>query len=104
MSASHPPIPTPHGPEQTPNQTPNQQELGEAFAAMHTSGPMLVMGPRVKGGLYGKHPKLDDLEKGDMAFTTDFRRVYTDVAMGVFDAPRDVIDKRFKPFGIVRKA
>ena len=79
-------------------------ENGSGGTDHGTAGPMLVMGPRVKGGLYGKHPGLDDLEQGDMAFTTDFRRVYTDVAMGVFEAPKDVIDKRFRPLGIVRKA
>ena len=30
----------------------------------------------MKGGLYGKHPSLTDLSKGDLKFTTDFRRVY----------------------------
>ena len=58
------------------------------------------MGPRIKGGLYGKHPKLSGLDKGDTAFTTDFRRVYTDVAMHLFDAPKDVLGEGFKPLGL----
>jgi uncharacterized protein (DUF1501 family) len=37
---------------------------------------MFVAGPKVTGGLVGKHPKLDDLTDGDLKFTTDFRSVY----------------------------
>ncbi|MCB9880205.1 MAG: DUF1501 domain-containing protein [Planctomycetes bacterium] len=40
------------------------------------AGPMFVVGSRVKGGLYGRHPSLVDLDKGDLVHTTDFRRVY----------------------------
>lgn len=45
----------------------------------HGSGSCLfVAGPAVKGGLVGKHPSLkpDDLDRGDLKFHTDFRRVY----------------------------
>jgi uncharacterized protein (DUF1501 family) len=41
-----------------------------------TAGPMFVVGSIVKGGLYGEHPSLTDLDDGDLRFTTDFRRVY----------------------------
>ena len=37
---------------------------------------MFVAGPKVTGGLVGKHPKLDDLTDGDLKFNTDFRSVY----------------------------
>ena len=37
---------------------------------------MFVAGPKVVGGVVGKHPKLDDLTDGDLRFHTDFRRVY----------------------------
>jgi hypothetical protein len=37
---------------------------------------MFVAGPKVVGGLVGKHPKLDDLSDGDLKFHTDFRSVY----------------------------
>jgi uncharacterized protein (DUF1501 family) len=40
------------------------------------AGPMFVLGTRVKGGLYGKHPSLADLDEGDLVHTTDFRSVY----------------------------
>jgi uncharacterized protein (DUF1501 family) len=40
------------------------------------AGPMFVVGGRVKGGVYGAHPSLSDLDDGDLKYTTDFRRVY----------------------------
>jgi uncharacterized protein (DUF1501 family) len=41
-----------------------------------TAGPMFVIGPTVNGGLYGKHPTLEELDDGDLIFNTDFRSVY----------------------------
>jgi len=41
-----------------------------------TAAPVIVAGPRVKGGFYGEEPSLDDLDSGDLKFTTDFRSVY----------------------------
>jgi uncharacterized protein (DUF1501 family) len=40
------------------------------------AAPVFLMGSRVRCGLIGKHPKLDDLEDGDLKFHTDFRAVY----------------------------
>ena len=37
---------------------------------------MFVAGPKVSGGVVGKHPKLDDLTDGDLKYHTDFRKVY----------------------------
>lgn len=43
----------------------------------HGQGSCLfVAGGGVKGGIYGDEPSLSDLSKGDLKFTTDFRRVY----------------------------
>lgn len=50
-----------------------------------TAGPMFVLGDSVKGGLYGKHPNLENLNEGDMRFTTDFRSVYATVIERWFD-------------------
>jgi len=41
-----------------------------------TSSPMYVFGHPVKGGVYGKHPSLTDLDEGNLRMTTDFRSVY----------------------------
>jgi len=43
---------------------------------------MFVAGPKVAGGLVGKHPKLDDLSDGDLKYHTDFRRVYATLLDG----------------------
>src|SRR5579872_3969951 len=42
-----------------------------------TATPMYLLGAKVKAGLYGKYPRLDDLDaNGDLKMTTDFRSVY----------------------------
>ena len=43
----------------------------------HGAGSCLfVAGPAIKGGPVGDHPKLDDLDSGDLKHSIDFRRVY----------------------------
>ena len=45
------------------------------------AGPMFVFGQPVRGGLYGQHPSLTDLdENGNLVHTTDFRSVYATLA------------------------
>lgn len=44
-----------------------------------SAAPVFVIGGGVKGGLYGEHPSLDDLDNGNLRFTTDFRSVYATV-------------------------
>lgn len=41
-----------------------------------TATPMYVLGNHVKGGFYGEHPSLTDLDDGNLKMTTDFRSVY----------------------------
>lgn len=46
-----------------------------------TAAPHLILGGKVKGGLYGKRPALDELDaNGDLRYTTDFRSLYNTVA------------------------
>jgi len=40
---------------------------------------MFVAGPAVAGGPIGNHPKLDDLDSGDLKHAIDFRRVYATI-------------------------
>lgn len=48
-----------------------------SFGADHgVASPMFLFGHKVKGGFYGKHPSLTDLDEGDLKMTTDFRSVY----------------------------
>ena len=44
-----------------------------------TAMPLFVVGGGVKGGIYGEHPSLTDLDRGDLKFSTDFRSVYATV-------------------------
>ncbi len=62
------------------------QENGSRGTDHGTAGPMLVLGADVKGGVYGKHPALDELDNGDLVFTTDFRSVYASVIERWFGA------------------
>jgi uncharacterized protein (DUF1501 family) len=46
------------------------------------AAPHFVLGGRVKGGLHGSYPSLADLEDGDLRHTSDFRDVYSAIALG----------------------
>lgn len=55
-----------------------------------TAAPHFLLGGRLRGGLYGAPPRLDDLEGGDLRPTLDFRRLYATVAgdwLGLPPAP-----------------
>ena len=52
-----------------------------------TSGPMFIIGDKVKGGFYGDQPSLRNLIKGDLSVTTDFRDVYATLLEGLLKAP-----------------
>jgi len=51
------------------------------------AGPMFLLGGGVKGGLYGEHPSLDDLDHGDIKYTVDFRSVYATIVEKWFGRP-----------------
>ncbi len=66
-----------------------------------TAGPVLVMGPGVKGGFVGEQPSLTDLDDGDLKVTTDFRSVYADVLRTVLRAdPQPVLGQDPAPLGL----
>ena len=52
------------------------EENGSLGTDHGTATPMFIVGKGVKGGLYGRHPSLTDLDDGNLKMTTDFRRVY----------------------------
>lgn len=65
-------------------------------------GPMFALGVPVKGGLYGKAPRLDRLDSGDVAFTTDFRRAYATVCDPWFGAnSKTVLGGEYKPLKFI---
>jgi uncharacterized protein (DUF1501 family) len=52
-----------------------------------TAAPLFLIGGSVKGGVYGTHPSLDDLDNGNLRFGTDFRSVYATVIEKWFNRP-----------------
>jgi uncharacterized protein (DUF1501 family) len=52
------------------------EENGSLGTDHGTATPMFIVGKGVKGGFYGQHPSLTDLDDGNLKMTTDFRRVY----------------------------
>ncbi len=69
-----------------------------------TAGPMFVVGSKVKAGLHGTTPSLkpEDLDSGDLKFTTDFRRVYGSVLKNWLNVePAAVLHEAFEPVGVV---
>jgi len=64
---------------------------------------MLVAGTNVKGGVYGRHPSLTDLDEGDLKHTTDFRSVYGTVVEKWFGAKQEpVLGQRYPVLGMLR--
>ena len=63
---------------------------------------MFVLGRGVRGGLYGQHPDLRNLDDGDLAYTVDFRSVYATVIEDWLGAPsKDVLGGAFDRLGFV---
>lgn len=50
---------------------------------------VLVVGAKVKGGLFGKYPSLSELGEGDLVFNTDFRAVYSSLLDGWLGCPSE---------------
>lgn len=67
------------------------------------AGPMLVIGPRVRGGLHGRHPSLTEVDADDnLIHTTDFRRVYAAVIERHFGvAPERVLGAPIEPLDLL---
>jgi len=50
-----------------------------------TAAPHFIMGGTVKGGIYGKHPSLTDLQDNDLKHTVDYRSMYNTIALKWFN-------------------
>jgi len=67
-----------------------------------TAMPLFVVGGKVKGGVYGTHPSLDDLDRGDLKYATDFRAVYATVLQHWLGRDStEIIAGRFEPLAFV---
>lgn len=80
-------------------------EFGRRVSANASAGtdhgkaaPVLVVGPGVKGGLWGDQPSLTQLDDGDLRYTTDFRTVYATLLEQVVGVESSVaLGRRFTP-------
>ena len=52
-----------------------------------TAAPHLILGGRVKAGLYRGQPSLNDLEGGDLKHGLDFRALYATALQGWWGLP-----------------
>ncbi|RME74529.1 MAG: DUF1501 domain-containing protein [Planctomycetota bacterium] len=74
------------------------RENGSKGTDHGTAAPHFILGGKVKGGIYGKQPSLKDLDRGDLKFTTDYRRMYMTVAKLWWNlSPENLPHKEFKP-------
>ena len=64
-----------------------------------TSAPHFVLGGKVKGGLYGRQPSLQDLEKGDLKFNVDYRSLYTTIGRRWWGLKAEFLDG--KPYPMI---
>ena len=51
-------------------------ENGSSGTDHGAAGPMMLIGKNVKGGFHGPNPNLTDLDRGDLKWKIDFRKVY----------------------------
>jgi len=73
-------------------------ESGRRGTNHGAAAPMFMIGGRVKGGLWGAHPSLTDLEQDAPKFHTDFRRVYATVLERWFNLKSEkILSPGFSP-------
>jgi uncharacterized protein (DUF1501 family) len=61
-----------------------------------TAEPVYIIGSSVKGGIYGDHPSLSDLDAGDLKYKTDFRCIYATLLDKVLKADsRQILGQNF---------
>jgi uncharacterized protein (DUF1501 family) len=78
------------------------EENGSLGTDHGTATPMFVVGNGVKGGFYGAHPSLTDLDDGNMKMTTDFRSVYATMIKEwlAYDDTSAVLKAKFGTLGV----
>ncbi|MBX3175800.1 MAG: DUF1501 domain-containing protein [Candidatus Hydrogenedentes bacterium] len=77
-------------------------ENGSGGTDHGTAAPMFLLGRNVRGGLHGQTPDLADLDRGDLKFNTDFRRVYATVLESWLHAdPKAVLKDSFEPMNLI---
>jgi uncharacterized protein (DUF1501 family) len=79
------------------------QENGSKGTDHGAGSCLFVAGPGVKAGPVGSHPRLDDLDSGDLRYHTDFRRVYAALLDGWLGCDSQaVLGGKFEPLGLLK--
>jgi uncharacterized protein (DUF1501 family) len=79
------------------------QENGSMGTDHGTAAAHFVCGGRVKGGLHGQAPRLDDLEGGNLRFAIDFRSLYATVLERWWGLPpARILNGRFAALDLIR--
>ena len=77
------------------------EENASAGTDHGAAAPMFVAGDRIRAGLIGKHPDLNDLDQGDLKHHTDFRQVYAAALEHWLGwESRSILDGRFEPVSV----
>ncbi|MEM7262325.1 MAG: DUF1501 domain-containing protein, partial [Planctomycetota bacterium] len=63
------------------------EENGSRGTDHGAAGPLFVVSGRARSGFHGDYPNLDRLERGDLRFNVDFRRVYATLLDQVLGLP-----------------
>lgn len=66
------------------------------------AGPTLLIGTQVKGGLYGDHPSLTDLQDGDLRMGIDFLSVYATLLDRWLARVDEVLGQRFERLAVLK--
>lgn len=67
-----------------------------------TAAPVLILGSSVRGGVYGSHPSLTDLDSGDLKYKIDFRNVYATILNRWMDCDsKSVLGQNFNELGFI---
>jgi uncharacterized protein (DUF1501 family) len=79
------------------------QQNGSAGTDHGTAAPLFVLGGGVRGGIYGAHPNLADLDgTGDLQYHTDFRSVFATVLERWLGSPSEgVLGGSFMPMSFL---
>lgn len=81
------------------------EENGSLGTDHGTAGPLFLAGPSVKAGVFGQTPRLDDLDQGDLRWSTDFRSVYATLLDHWLDLPSHrVLGGRFEAIPVLRNS
>ncbi len=69
-----------------------------------TAGPVFVLGEKVRGGLHGRQPQLEDLVDGNLRHHVDFRQVYAGLLDSWCEVSPNQVVGRAKPLNLIERS